>query len=74
MFLAVDIAFIHGEMWVRGAAYGGFILFPEAICGGGYSHLDRSTSTAFVQIDALSYEPSNLFYPLRTSRSSGEGW
>lgn len=35
MFLAVDIAFIHGEMWVRGLLMGDLSCFPEDICGGG---------------------------------------
>ena len=34
MFLAVDIAFIHGEMWVRGLRMGDLSCFPEDICRG----------------------------------------
>lgn len=72
MFLAVEItlAFIHGEMWVRGGCLllmGDFFLFSRSYLF--VFIFIQSTSTAFVQIHPLSYEPSILLFLLSSSLS-----
>ena len=55
VFLVIDIAFIRGEMWDRGSACGVFSRRYWGGEGGCFVFLE-STSTVFVQIDALNYE------------------